>query len=188
LDPSRVEALLREPERGTAAESGPGLAALADRIEREHHDKLKAELPRLQAIASKVVRVHGGTDPRLAQVEARLAVLARELADHMEKEERILFPAFRELEAEGAPLDFHCGSLGMPIGAMGIEHEEAAASLDILETLTDGYTPPEHACGSWRALLSGLRALDEDMAEHMRKEEEILFPRALEMERNSRRG
>lgn len=185
LDPERVVALLEEMETATrvaALDSASGIAGLADRIEREHHDRLKEELPRLEALARKVARVHGPSDPRLVEMHERFRTFAEELALHMEKEERILFPALRELEASGRAEGFHCGSLASPIRVMQDDHAGAAEALKALRALTDGYLPPEWACGTYRALLSGLRELDEDMAAHIRKEEELLFPRALALE------
>jgi regulator of cell morphogenesis and NO signaling len=129
-----------------------------------------------------VARVHGPSDPRLAEVEERFGAFARELAHHMEKEERILFPALRALEAEGRAEGFHCGSLASPLRVMRDDHAGAEEALQALRALTDGYAPPEWACGTYRSLLEGLRDLDADLAVHVRKEEDLLFPRALALE------
>lgn len=185
LEPGRVLALLDGLEsaiREAALDAASGIAELADRIEREHHDRLREELPRLEGLAAKVARVHGASDPRLVELHERFRAFAEELAVHMEKEERILFPALRELEACGRAEGFHCGSLASPIRVMQDEHAGADEALKALRDLTDGYSPPEWACGSYRALLAGLGDLDADMAAHIRKEEDLLFPRALALE------
>lgn len=185
LDADRVVGLLDELEtagRDAALDSASGIAELADRIEREHHDRLKEELPRLEALARKVARVHGPADPRLALVHERFRTFSEEMALHMDKEENILFPALRELEAGGQPGGFHCGSLAAPIRVMLDDHAGAVEALKTLRELTGDYSPPEWACGSYRALLAGLRDLDADMTVHVRKEEDLLFPRALALE------
>lgn len=190
LDPKRVLGLLDEagtPGLAGQADSDPaaGIADLADRIEREHHDRLKAELPRLEALAGKVARVHGPADPRLVELHERFRAFAEDMALHMEKEERVLFPALRELEAAGHARVFHCGSLASPILAMRDDHAGAEEALKTFRDLTGDYSPPEWACGSYRALLDGIRDLDADMAVHVRKEEDLLFPRALALESRS---
>lgn len=186
IDPARLEALIAESARVPAGGDAPaalGLTELADQIEKVHHGYLKAELPRLAALADKVARVHGGSDPRLVTVQGVFRALAEDLAFHLQKEEQVLFPAIREMERSGSAGGFHCGSLAAPVSVMEGDHADAAAALKQLRGLTGGYAAPEWACNTYLALLDGLRRLDEDMAEHVRKEEGQLFPRAMELER-----
>ena len=101
----------------------------------------------------------------------------------MMKEERILFPMVREIEASATAPLFHCGSLANPIRQMESEHEQAGSALARLRELTDGYTPPDWACNTYRAMLEALAGLERDMHHHVHKENNVLFPRALVMER-----
>jgi len=158
------------------------LAALADHIEETHHAYLRSELPRLDAMTQKVASVHGGNEPRLLQVHETFVALCEELLSHMMKEERILFPMVREIEASATAPQFHCGSLANPIRQMEAEHEHAGSALETLRELTDGYTPPEWACNTYRAMLDALARLERDMHHHVHKENNVLFPRALAME------
>lgn len=167
------------PEVDSAAMS---LAELADHIEATHHAYLRSELPRLDGLSERVASAHGRRDPRLYEVRNTLLSLAAELSHHMVKEERILFPLVRELEAAAATPDFPCGSLANPIRQMEHEHDDAGAALDRLRELTDGYTPPEWACNTYRALLDSLARLEQDLHRHIHKENNVLFPRAQEME------
>ncbi|HUG44578.1 MAG TPA: hemerythrin domain-containing protein, partial [Acidobacteriota bacterium] len=105
---------------------------------------------------------------------------------HMLKEERILFPMVRELEASAEAPQFHCGSLAHPIRQMEDEHDAAGAGLEKLRELSDGYSPPEWACNTYRAMLDALANLESDMHLHVHKENNILFPRALQMEAEKR--
>lgn len=163
------------------------LTDLADHIEQTHHAYLRSELPRLGAMTNRVSTVHGGKDPRLAAVDQTFRALAEELASHMMKEERILFPMIRQLEASDAAPAFHCGSLANPINQMEAEHSGADGALERLGELTDAYAPPDWACNTYRAMLDGLQTLEADMHRHIHKENNVLFPRALEME-SSRSG
>jgi len=158
------------------------LSELVDHLERTHHVYLRSEFSRLDGMSQKVVSVHGEKDSRLQQVREVFLGLADELTGHMQKEEQILFPMVRQLEAsKNAPV-FHCGTLANPIQRMQFEHDETGSALEKLRELTDGYTPPEWACGTYRGLLDGLAHLEWDTHQHIHKENNVLFPRALDME------
>ncbi|MBI2383414.1 MAG: DUF542 domain-containing protein [Gammaproteobacteria bacterium] len=187
LDADRILAMLHAAANDApAAEvdvTDLSLAALADHIERTHHAPLKLELPRLEGLMFKVAGAHGGGDARLLQAYAVFHGFAHELLEHLQKEERVLFPMIRELEAaDGAP-SFHCGPLANPIGRMLAEHDNADAAMRELRSLTDGFKAPGHACNTYRALLDGLARLEQDLERHTRKEAEHLFPRTIELER-----
>lgn len=157
------------------------LSALCDNIQRAHHDYLRRELPRLTGIIAKVVNAHGATHPELAEVQDVFGQLRAELEPHMMKEERILFPAIRYLEAEGAR-QFPFGSLANPIRVMVSDHDQAGDALARLRQLTGNYAAPAGACNTYRVMLEGLAALERDMHEHVHKENNILFPRAVKLE------
>ena len=145
---------------------------LIDHIVTTYHLSLQEELPRLDAMAQKVLRVHGEKDPeRLPELQQVLSDLRAELEDHMLKEEAILFPMIRR---------GHGGGAQGPVAVMLREHTEAGDALRRLRQLTDDYTPPAGACNTWRALWYGLAALEADLHEHIHLENNILFPRALE--------
>ena len=158
------------------------LSELADHIERTHHAYLRGELPRLIQISRKVATVHGGNDPRLQGVHDTLLAFASELSSHMMKEEMVLFPFIRRLEASSSPVAFHCGSVANPIRQMEHEHHDAGDALTKLRTLTDDYTPPEWACNTYRAMLDALAHLERDMHQHVHKEDNVLFPKAIQRE------
>ncbi|MBN1442657.1 MAG: iron-sulfur cluster repair di-iron protein [Planctomycetes bacterium] len=158
------------------------LTELADHIEQTHHAYLRTELPRLKGLADKVLTAHGAKEPRLRELRDTLLGLAEELSSHMMKEEQVLFPMLRQLEASSSAPTFHCGSLANPIRQMELEHDEAGSALARLRELTDGYTPPDWACNTYLAMLGALVRLERDLHEHIHKENNVLFPRALEME------
>ncbi|HIG31000.1 MAG TPA: iron-sulfur cluster repair di-iron protein [Verrucomicrobiales bacterium] len=158
------------------------LDELVNHIVSTHHEYLSQELPRLENISEKVAKVHGGTDARLCKLAQVVQGLSAELQSHMMKEERVLFPIIRQLaHADTLPL-MPCGALVNPIRAMEAEHDTASGSLESMRQLTDGYTPPEWACNTYRALLDRLHELELDLHQHIHKENNILFPKALELE------
>ncbi len=166
------------------------LTDLADHIEHTHHAYLKEELPRLDRMTEKVSRVHGGKEPRLMEVRQAFLALQAELEPHMMKEERILFPMVRELEAAkstppvpgGMPV--HCGTLANPIRQMEQEHTNAGDALATIRIATEEFVPPAWACNTYRAMLDGLAHLEDDLHQHIHKENNVLFPKALQLESN----
>jgi regulator of cell morphogenesis and NO signaling len=185
LDPAVVAA-----ELAAATTSGVGepwtdldVGALADHIEATHHRYLWDELPRLGALLEKVVAVHGARHPELAEVATMFDVLRAELEPHLVKEERMLFPMIRELDRATSRPTFHCGLLRNPISVMLREHEHAGEVLARLRTTTDDYRVPDDGCASYRACYDGLAELEADTHLHIHKENNVLFPAVLELER-----
>jgi regulator of cell morphogenesis and NO signaling len=161
-------------------ESNPALLAPVELIRHvvdTHHAYLRQELPRLQAMAERVAKVHGGHTPTLIEVFHTYCGMADELAGHMRKEEEILFPAIQALSAGGPsvlPLDG-------PVSCMLQEHDDAGAALARMRELTNGFTPPPEACNTYRALFAGLAELEEDLHRHIHLENSVLFPQAIKM-------
>jgi regulator of cell morphogenesis and NO signaling len=168
LDPEAVLSALQGgrpgAEEDAAVPDAEAMTAadLADHIERVHHAFLWDTLDSLNALTMKVAAVHGSRDARLIDLRNVYIDLARELSDHMLKEEQILFPMIRRLQDSAGPQQFHCGSVGNPIRKMDMDHEEATAALFRIRNLTDGFVPPPTACYSYRKMLSGLEAMEKD--------------------------
>jgi regulator of cell morphogenesis and NO signaling len=186
LDPQTVAQVLEAAE----AAEGPSASAtdwteqplgeLIDHIEATHHTFLRNELPRLTGLIDKVARVHGDSAPWMVAIKDVFDTLRPDLEAHMQKEEEVVFPIIRALEA-GEPLP-EASTLGDdPIHLMEEEHDAAGAALEQMNTLSGGYTPPEGACGTFRAALEGLARLEADMHQHVHKENNVLFPRARAM-------
>lgn len=186
VNPKEMLTMLEGNREGIGARTEADVTAmtlteLADHIERTHHAYVKSESPRLRAMAEKVASVHGEHDGRLASVRDTFIGLADDMANHMMKEEHILFPLIRQLESGMESTSGHCGMIAGPINQMEAEHADAGVALARLNTLTDGYTPPEWACNTYRALLDGLQKFEFDLHQHVHKENNVLFPRALEL-------
>lgn len=178
---------LRREDAGMPRSSGPGLmdmplAALIEDIESTHHAYLRAELPRIAAMLDRVACVHGDKDERLPEMTRIFDRFARELFQHMDKEEHILFPAIQTLALEDSATEFCFASVAFPIAQMEAEHSDADNALRKLGILSDGFTPPDYACNTWRAMLDALRELETDMHLHVHKENHVLFPRAITLE------
>ena len=144
-----------------------------------HHTFLGAELDRLGDLCQQVTLLHGDAHPWLRTLKATFEELADGLRTHLLKEEVMLFPAIRHLEA-GRVADAPFGShLQAPVELLGREHEAIGKALVRLHDLSTGLAAPGDTCPSCQALLSGLVELERDLQQHIRKENDILFPRAL---------
>ena len=169
-----------------ASLANASLTEICDHIEATHHAYVQREMPRLAQMAAKVAQAHGQNHPEVLQVSQIFAAVAAELQSHMLKEERILFPAIRAMEAGDADAAAHCGTVANPIRVMESEHQNAGDALEQLRRLTHGYTPPADACNTFRAFLDGLREFEQDLHEHVHKENNMLFPRAIALETSLR--
>ncbi|MEO6740402.1 MAG: hemerythrin domain-containing protein, partial [Chthoniobacteraceae bacterium] len=152
-------------------------AELAAYIVTTHHGFLWREMPRLYAMSQRVAQVHGGHTPSLLEMFDVFDKLQEEMAEHMMKEENVLFPAITAL-SRGETL---FGSLDGPITCMMHEHEDAGAAVARLRELSHGFEPPADACNTYRALFAGLREMEEDLHRHIHLENAVLFPAARAM-------
>lgn len=163
------------------------LAELVEHIVARYHDRLRQELPRLAAMADRVLTVHGDKHPEvLPALAGTFHGLRAELESHTLKEEQILFPWVREMEEVARTGAGRAGTLGPsvegPIVVMEAEHDDAAQALAELRRLTDGFRPPTGACTTFRGLYHGLAELEADTHSHIHLENNVLFPRAQALE------
>lgn len=173
LDPEEVGAALDLPDKQPAPRwTELELAALAHDIVDTHHAYLWDEMPRLQSLVDKVHRVHGDRHPELAEVRATFAAIVADLDPHLAAEERRVFPMIRRLESGAAvpTADLRAG-----IATLRAEHDHVGGLLRQLRSLTAGYAVPTDACGSYRAMLAGLEAMEKDTHAHIHQENNILF-------------
>lgn len=190
LDPQEVLAAI-EIAGETRPDSAPDwtlstLGALCHHIVATHHAYVRAELPRLQQLAQKVVSRHGSIHPELPRVQQKIEAVCVELLQHLAKEETMLFPYItnleRNLEACG-PRSIGCfGTVRNPVAVMMAEHDSAGAALAEIRELSSDYTPPEGACPTYRGFYQSLSEFEKDLHQHVHLENNILFPRAIELE------
>lgn len=142
-------------------------AELTRHIETRYHARHRQQLPELAELAARVERVHADKPAVPAGLAEVLNRLIGEMEVHMKKEELILFPAIRN---GGRP------GLDQPIAAMRADHDDHSADVARMREITGGPTLPEGACRSWTRLYAGLEEFIADLTEHIRLENEILFP------------
>ena len=191
LDAAKVEQELQQTARQENShpipydEWSPGF--LADYIVNTHHRYIKKNLPDIRTYAEKVLRVHGGKHPELESVRRLVQHIHAELAPHLETEEKIVFPLIKRLSAladgGSAATDPALEPALDPIQQMETEHQVVGGYLSTLRTLTSNYTPPGDACASYTLLYRLLEEFEEDLHLHVHLENNILFPKALELQK-----
>ncbi|HEX8188928.1 MAG TPA: iron-sulfur cluster repair di-iron protein [Pyrinomonadaceae bacterium] len=184
-------ARLLEQAAEVAGEMPPGvqsgtLTELIDYILDTHHAFTRDEMERITALAEKVASKHGGNHPELQGVRKLFLKLCDDLRPHMFKEEMVLFPYVKQLEqaaAQGRPAPFApFGTVGNPVRMMMFEHDTAGDILRALRAATQDYAPPADACISYRTLYEALEGFEKDLHRHIHLENNVLFPRAVELE------
>ncbi len=191
LDVTKVEKELQQADKMPSSRPIPygdwSLDFLADYIVNTHHSYVNKNLPDIKAYAEKVMKVHGNQHPELLRIHQLVEEIYAELIAHMAKEESVLFPYIKALVAAKnnmQPLQAAVfGTVQNPINMMEMEHEMVGKNLDEIRTLSHNYLLPEDACASYSLLYRMLDEFEEDLHLHIHLENNILFPKALEVEK-----
>ena len=161
------------------------LDQLTEHIVSTHHAYVRSAMPVILAHLEKLVNVHGERHPELMRVLAHFARLSRDLEQHMMKEEQVLFPYVRELAlsaAGGRRTRSPLGSVENPIRMMEREHRDAGDEMHAIRGLTGGYIAPPDGCGTYQVCMKELGQFEQDLHRHVHLENNILFPRAVDLE------
>ena len=162
------------------------LADLIAHINATHHRFVRQETARLDPLFDKVCAAHGSNHPELLEMRDTFSDLAAELAMHLMKEENVLFPYIVRMEEaviqKEPVLPPPFGRVQNPVSMMMHEHDSAGDALRSLRKASGGYTLPPEACASYQTLYKALAEFEADLHQHIHLENNILFPRAIEME------
>jgi regulator of cell morphogenesis and NO signaling len=163
------------------------LSSLIKHIQSTHHKYTREEIARLGPLFEKVCSVHGNSHAELLEVREIFQGLAQELNNHLMKEEVILFPHILRMEAamtgNGPIARPPFGSVQNPVSMMEHEHDSAGSALRAMSQATNGYSVPANACVSYQTLYQALSVFEADLHRHIHLENNILFPRAVALEK-----
>jgi len=162
---------------------------LADYIFNKHHQYYYAEAPVVGELLVKVANHHGERFPELLRVYHLYLSLTQELSSHFAKEEKVVFPFIKALvQAKQSGTTEHLSEFALsgPIQMMEADHDAAGEILGQLNEVTNNYTAPAGACNSFQFLYKKLKDLEEDLHQHIHLENNILFPKALKLEKELR--
>ncbi len=191
IDPELVRAELQkvesdgEKEGSTDFDSWP-LHELVDYITRKHHAYVSEQTPKINAYLDKIAQVHGSRHPELFEIRAIFKEIGGELAVHMKKEELMLFPfitkierAMKNNEPAESPL---FKSVQSPVQMMMADHADEGEKIARIAALSGGYETPADACNTFALTYQLLKDFEKDLHRHIHLENNILFPKSIEME------
>lgn len=143
-----------------------GTAALVTLIVERYHEPLRRDFPGLIALADRVETLHGDHPDCPHGLAVILTALWADLGEHIDIEERVIFPLLTSGKPELAEA---------PLRRMREDHRAQAATIEALGSITGGFRPPADACRSWRTLCTHLERFKFDTLDHVRLEDEVLF-------------
>jgi len=162
------------------------LTALCSYIVDKHHVFTRQELERLEKLLDKVCSRHGENHSELSQLQSLFLALKQDLLPHMLKEEQVLFPYIELMEAAisnhaDIPTPFFA-TVQNPVRMMMNEHDTAGELLRQMRSVSGNYVPPPDACISYQTLYQAMTEFEADLHQHIHLENNILFPRAVQLE------
>lgn len=178
------EAMTQRNQGGIDYRAWP-LDLLADYIEKKHHRYVTQMIQEIPPYLEKIVRVHGDSHPELAEVEKQFKISMGELSKHMKKEEILYFPLVRKMvnaKNTNTPMTPTMNSAKELIATMLQEHDHEGERFREISRLTNSYTLPEDGCNTYKITLEMLKEFQEDLHLHIHLENNILFPKSLEIE------
>jgi len=161
---------------------------LADYIVNTHHSYVKKTIPDIRTYADKVAKVHGAHHPELLKINKIAQEVCEEMSSHMVKEETVLFPYLKQLVAakNNGTEKVKFGNLETvetPISMMEMEHEVVGNNMEEIREISNNYQIPDDGCASYSFLFKTLDEFENDLHIHVHLENNILFPKALDMEK-----
>lgn len=162
---------------------------LIDYIVKKHHRYVVQKSAEIKPFLAKIADVHGGRHPELREVEQLFLGAVGALTLHMQKEELVLFPYIVKLvNAQGAgpkPSTVGFDSVEQYISEiMQNEHETEGERFRTISALTNNYEVPADGCRTYQVTLAMLREFEQDLHYHIHLENNILFPKAVQLEKS----
>jgi regulator of cell morphogenesis and NO signaling len=191
IDVTKIEQELQQADKVISTRPLPyqewSLDFLADYIVNTHHTYVRKTIPELSELTAKVARVHGDQHPELHVIHSLVNDIVEELSSHLVKEEEIVFPYIKKVAKKNAqPSVEDVAGLQAPINLMEMEHEAVGEKLEEIRALSNGYTVPADGCASYNLLFKMLTDFEDDLFTHIHLENNILFPKAIQLEKESK--
>ncbi|MET3113436.1 regulator of cell morphogenesis and NO signaling [Pedobacter sp. CG_S7] len=184
---NELNAIVKEQVKNTTDFQSWPIDLLADYIEKKHHRYVTEKITAIKPYLEKICKVHGIHHPELFAIKEEFFASADELTSHMKKEEQVLFPYVRTLvnsKKENQPLiNTHFGTIKNPIAMMMQEHDIEGERFRKIAGLSNNYTPPADACNTYKVSFAMLKEYEDDLHTHIHLENNILFPKAIELEK-----
>lgn len=181
-----IQAILETKNENTIDFKSWSPTLLIEYILEKHHSYVEEKIPVLLQFLEKLCKVHGERHPELFEINSLFKLSAGDLAQHMKKEELILFPFIQKMvkaQKDNQPIqEPHFGTVENPIAMMKDEHSIEGERFDKIALLSNNYSPPEDACSTYKVAFSMLQEFEQDLHKHIHLENNILFPKAIQLQ------
>lgn len=161
------------------------LGELCNYIVKSHHAYVHENTPFLKKNFEKIFKVPGEQYPELLKIIELLNVFTEDFTMHMQKEEIMLFPFIQGLESakkDNSPIPRSpFRSISNPIVMMMAEHQNEGRIFDKICELYANLRIPGNSCTTYEVTLRQLKDFENDLHMHIQIENNILFPRAIEI-------
>ncbi|PXY40652.1 iron-sulfur cluster repair di-iron protein [Flavobacterium cheongpyeongense] len=161
---------------------------LADYIEKTHHRYVSEKTPALRKSLNELCTLHGEAHPELFEINTLFTESVLDLSANMRKEEQILFPfikKIKEVQTKGLFLEIaHFGTLENQIILNKEEHDTVGHRFKKIAALTKKYTAPAETCNTYKVTFAMLKEFERDLQKHIHLENNILFPKAVSLEKS----
>lgn len=187
LDVTIVEQELQRADKSPTAHQFPyeewDLGFFADFIDNTHHRYIRKNLPEICSFANKVMEVHSENHPELIDINNLVKQINTNIIALIDEEEAILFPKIKELVRSNSKNTHISENLQNIIHSAEKVHQLVVADINEIKKLSNNYTLPEDSCASYSLLYRKLSEFEDDMKLHTHLENNILFPKALELQK-----
>lgn len=147
------------------------LSFVIDYIKENYHPFLDEELPALESFVSRINHVHGYESPHLQELSTLYHEFLSEAEATIIQAASELYPKI-ELSDE-----IEHTNVGEEINLLRTHHENMIDLFKKMREITDDFTPPFDACGSYRITYARLIDLEKVMMDYIHIENNILFAR-----------
>lgn len=160
---------------------------LVEYIEKKHHRYVEETIPRIEAFLNKIASTHRLNHPELEEIKKLFGYIATDLKEQMEMEETILFLYIRKMVQTvflgKFPELASLGTIVNLIAALYKSHDMELGCIKRISLLSKNYSLPSDACDMYKQTMELLKEFQDDLIIHFHLENNILFPKMLELER-----
>lgn len=147
-----------------------------DYIINNHHTYVKEIIPELESLIDHLVIAHASTHPQLPMIKEQFAEFKSELFEHLNDEETIVFPSFKNLELSLSQNNFEASKeFDESINWMEEDHILTGTTLKSMRNYCNNYVAPADSSPGFKILFEELKKFELDMHFHMHLENNVLF-------------
>jgi regulator of cell morphogenesis and NO signaling len=183
----QLESVLTLPEGEVKDYQSWAIDELTTYVETVHHSYVERKIGEIKPYLEKITRVHGEKHPELLEINSLFNESAKELLGHMKKEEFVLFPFIKKMvkmQAEGTIVQRPpFGTVENPIDMMHEDHDAEGERFRKIAALSDNYTVPADGCNTYKVTFGLLKEFEDDLHLHIHLENNIMFPKAIALEK-----